>query len=126
SAASADWGRGSVRHVRREECASMRGEVTTKSSLPKAGAGSSGSPPVHQADRAWSMATARASCHTRAMVQTDMTDVLKEEIKEEYKKRIPLGRFGTPQEVARVVLFLASPLADYITGEVIHVNGGMY
>lgn len=53
----------------------MRGEVTTKSSLPKAGAGSSGSPPVHQADRAWSMATARASCHTRAMVQTDMTDV---------------------------------------------------
>ena len=59
-------------------------------------------------------------------IETDMTDVLKEEIKEEYKKRIPLGRFGTPQEVARVVLFLASPLADYITGEVIHVNGGMY
>ncbi|RTZ67620.1 MAG: 3-oxoacyl-ACP reductase [Aquificaceae bacterium] len=59
-------------------------------------------------------------------IETDMTDVLKEEIKEEYKKRIPLGRFGTPQEVARVVLFLASPMADYITGEVIHVNGGMY
>jgi 3-oxoacyl-[acyl-carrier protein] reductase len=59
-------------------------------------------------------------------IETDMTETLKEEIKEEYKKRIPLGRFGTPQEVARVVLFLASPMADYVTGEVIHVNGGMY
>ena len=59
-------------------------------------------------------------------IETDMTETLKEEIKEEYKKRIPLGRFGKPQEVARVVLFLASPMADYVTGEVIHVNGGMY
>ena len=59
-------------------------------------------------------------------IETDMTDALKEEIKEQYKKQIPLGRFGKPEEVARVVLFLASPMADYITGEVIHVNGGMY
>ena len=59
-------------------------------------------------------------------IETDMTETLKEEIKEEYKRRIPLGRFGKPQEVARVVLFLASPMADYVTGEVIHVNGGMY
>ncbi len=59
-------------------------------------------------------------------IETDMTAQLKEEIKEEYKKQIPLGRFGKPEEVARVVLFLASPMADYITGEVIHVNGGMY
>jgi len=59
-------------------------------------------------------------------IETDMTEVLKEEIKEQYKKQIPLGRFGKPEEVARVVLFLASPMADYITGEVIHVNGGMY
>jgi len=59
-------------------------------------------------------------------IETDMTAQLKDEIKEEYKKRIPLGRFGKPEEVARVVLFLASPMADYITGEVIHVNGGMY
>ncbi len=59
-------------------------------------------------------------------IETDMTEVLKEEIKEHYKKQIPLGRFGKPEEVARVVLFLASPMADYITGEVIHVNGGMY
>jgi len=59
-------------------------------------------------------------------IETDMTDSLKEEIKEQYKKQIPLGRFGKPEEVAKVVLFLASPMADYITGEVIHVNGGMY
>ncbi|MEO2153897.1 MAG: 3-oxoacyl-[acyl-carrier-protein] reductase [Aquificota bacterium] len=59
-------------------------------------------------------------------IETDMTATLKEEIKEEYKKQIPLGRFGKPEEVARVVLFLASPMADYITGETIHVNGGMY
>ena len=59
-------------------------------------------------------------------IETDMTEALKEEIKETYKKQIPLGRFGKPQEVARVVLFLASPMADYITGETIHVNGGMY
>ena len=59
-------------------------------------------------------------------IETDMTETLKEEIKETYKKQIPLGRFGKPQEVARVVLFLASPMADYITGETIHVNGGMF
>ena len=59
-------------------------------------------------------------------IETDMTETLKEEIKENYKKQIPLGRFGKPQEVAKVVLFLASPMADYITGETIHVNGGMF
>ena len=59
-------------------------------------------------------------------IETDMTETLKEKIKEEYRKQIPLGRFGKPEEVARVVLFLASPMADYITGETIHVNGGMY
>ncbi|HIO42357.1 MAG TPA: 3-oxoacyl-[acyl-carrier-protein] reductase [Aquifex sp.] len=59
-------------------------------------------------------------------IETDMTENLKEEIKEEYKKQIPLGRFGKPEEVAKVVLFLASPMADYITGETVHVNGGMY
>ncbi len=59
-------------------------------------------------------------------IETDMTETLKDEIKESYKKQIPLGRFGKPKEVARVVLFLASPMADYITGETIHVNGGIY
>ncbi len=59
-------------------------------------------------------------------IQTDMTEVLPEDIKESYLKQIPMGRFGTPEDVANVVLFLASDLSSYITGEVIHVNGGMY
>lgn len=59
-------------------------------------------------------------------IETDMTAVLSEEIKEQYKKQIPMNRFGSPEEVANVVLFLVSDLASYITGEVIHVNGGMY
>ena len=59
-------------------------------------------------------------------IETDMTAVLPEDIKEQYRKQIPTGRFGSPEEVANVVLFLVSDLASYITGEVIHVNGGMY
>ena len=59
-------------------------------------------------------------------IETEMTASLSDDIKENYKRQIPLGRFGKPEEVANVVLFLASPMADYITGEVIHVNGGMY
>lgn len=59
-------------------------------------------------------------------IETDMTEVLTADIKEGYLKQIPLGRFGKPEDVANVVLFLASDMASYITGEVIHVNGGMY
>ncbi|MEZ0324160.1 MAG: 3-oxoacyl-[acyl-carrier-protein] reductase [Hydrogenothermaceae bacterium] len=59
-------------------------------------------------------------------IETDMTEVLPADIKENYLKQIPVGRFGKPEDVANVVLFLASDLASYITGEVIHVNGGMY
>ncbi|MFN3814342.1 MAG: 3-oxoacyl-[acyl-carrier-protein] reductase [Aquificaceae bacterium] len=59
-------------------------------------------------------------------VETDMTSTLSEDIKREYLKSIPLGRFGQPEDVAGVVLFLCSGFADYITGEIIHVNGGMY
>lgn len=54
-----------------------------------------------------------------------MTDVLKEEIKEEISKTIPLKRIGTPKDVANVVKFLASEESSYITGQVIHVDGGM-
>lgn len=56
-------------------------------------------------------------------IQTDMTGDLDES---ELKKLIPAGRFGTPGEVAGVVGFLVSPQAAYITGEVIHINGGLY
>ena len=59
-------------------------------------------------------------------IETDMTNVLPADIKENYLKQIPLGRFGKPEDVANVVLFLASEKASYITGETIHVNGGMY
>lgn len=45
---------------------------------------------------------------------------------DQYRKSIPLGRLGRPEDVARVVLFLASPLSDYVTGIVVDVNGGMY
>ncbi len=58
-------------------------------------------------------------------IETAMTDVLKEEIKEEIAKTIPLKRMGQAQDVANVVKFLASEESSYITGQVIHVDGGM-
>ena len=58
-------------------------------------------------------------------IQTKMTNTLPEEVKEEMLKRIPLNRFGTPDDVAMAVLFLASDKADYITGQVLIVDGGM-
>lgn len=59
-------------------------------------------------------------------ITTAMTEALPENVKDEMKRAIPLGRFGTPEDVANAVVFLASPEAGYITGQVIHVNGGMY
>jgi 3-oxoacyl-[acyl-carrier protein] reductase len=59
-------------------------------------------------------------------IETAMTDVLKENIKDEMKRLIPMGKFGSVEDIARAVVFLASPESEYITGQVIHVNGGMY
>ena len=58
-------------------------------------------------------------------IQTEMTEALPEATKELMLSQIPLGRFGTTTEVAQAVAFLASEAAAYITGQVIHVNGGM-
>ncbi|MBO6232900.1 MAG: 3-oxoacyl-[acyl-carrier-protein] reductase [Clostridia bacterium] len=58
-------------------------------------------------------------------IETQMTDVLKDEVKEEIAKQIPLKRMGTTQDVANVVKFLASEESSYITGQVIQVDGGM-
>lgn len=59
-------------------------------------------------------------------IDTDMTKVLPEEQKQQLLSRIPLGRLGAPEEIASVVVFLASDAGAYISGETIHVNGGMY
>jgi len=58
-------------------------------------------------------------------IQTQMTNKLPENIKEQMLKNIPLKRFGLPQEVANLVLFLSSDMADYITGQTITIDGGM-
>jgi 3-oxoacyl-[acyl-carrier protein] reductase len=58
-------------------------------------------------------------------IETEMTDRLPEKVKEEYLRSVPLGRFGTSEEVAAAVCFLASDEAGYITGQVISVNGGL-
>ena len=55
-----------------------------------------------------------------------MTDKINESFKKSLEEKISLERFGSPEDVANVVLFLSSKLSDYITGETIHVNGGMY
>jgi 3-oxoacyl-[acyl-carrier protein] reductase len=59
-------------------------------------------------------------------IDTDMTRALSEEQRAALLRQIPAGRLGTPAEVAAAVLFLVSPQAAYITGETLHVNGGMY
>lgn len=58
-------------------------------------------------------------------IETDMTEILSEKVKEEMKKQIPLGTFGKAEDVAETIAFLASEEARYITGQVIHVDGGM-
>ena len=63
---------------------------------------------------------------TPGFIATEMTDVLKDEIKEGFIAKIPLARFGEPKEVADAVAFLLSDHSSYITGETLKVNGGMH
>lgn len=66
------------------------------------------------------------NCVAPGFIQTDMTAELPEEIKAKMLERVAVGRLGQVDEIAATVAFLASPAAAYITGETIHVNGGMY
>jgi 3-oxoacyl-[acyl-carrier protein] reductase len=66
------------------------------------------------------------NCVAPGFIATDMTDALPEAQKTALQQQIPLGRLGTPEEIAHAVAFLASPLAGYITGSELHVNGGMF
>jgi 3-oxoacyl-[acyl-carrier protein] reductase len=59
-------------------------------------------------------------------IETDMATQWSAEYRQQVLARIPLGRLGTPENVADVVLFLASKMADFMTGETINVNGGTY
>jgi len=68
----------------------------------------------------------RFNCITPGFIETDMTNKLKEEVKNEYINQIPLKRFAKPSEVAKAVAFLLSDESSYITGEVLKVNGGLY
>ena len=65
------------------------------------------------------------NCVAPGFIDTDMTKALSEEQRQQLLKHIPLGRLGIPADIAHAVCYLASDIAGYITGETIHVNGGM-
>ena len=67
----------------------------------------------------------RANCIAPGFIITEMTQQLSEEVRKEWAAQIPLKRGGTPEDVANVCTFLASDLSSYVTGQVIHVCGGM-
>ena len=66
------------------------------------------------------------NCVAPGYIVTDMTSSLTEDIREAIRAQIPLGTLGQPEDVAAAVAFLASPDSGYITGQTLHVNGGMY
>jgi 3-oxoacyl-[acyl-carrier protein] reductase len=66
------------------------------------------------------------NCVAPGFIDTDMTRALSDTQRQALLERIPLGRLGTPDDIAAAVAFLASPAAGYITGATLHVNGGMY
>ena len=68
----------------------------------------------------------KVNCISPGFIKSEMTENINESYKKILEEKISLERFGTPDDVANVVLFLSSGLSDYITGETIHVNGGMY
>jgi len=73
------------------------------------------------------LATRGINCNAVApgLISTEMTDILPDSIKENYLNSIPQKRYGTPEDVANVVGFLVSEESNYITGQVIHIDGGL-
>lgn len=67
----------------------------------------------------------RANCIAPGFIETDMTAALPQELRDQYAKTIPMRRAGTPEDVAKVALFLASDLSSYVSGQVINVCGAM-
>jgi 3-oxoacyl-[acyl-carrier protein] reductase len=76
--------------------------------------------------REYSNRNVTANAVAPGFIDTAMTKALSEQVRTDLAKQIPLGRLGSSEDVANAVRFLASPAAAYITGQVIHVNGGMY
>ena len=68
----------------------------------------------------------KINCISPGFIKSEMTDRISDDFKQKLEEKISLSRFGLPDDVANAVLFLSSDLSDYITGETIHVNGGMY
>ena len=68
----------------------------------------------------------RANCVAPGYIKSDMTDALTEDQLKNFNEKIPLQRAGEAQEIASAVAFLLSDAASYITGQTLHVNGGMY
>ena len=66
------------------------------------------------------------NCISPGFIKTAMTDKIEDKFKELILSKIPSGRLGEPQDVANAVIFLASNQSNYINGETLHINGGMY
>ena len=66
------------------------------------------------------------NCIAPGFIDTAMTEKINDEYKNQLKSKIPLDRFGKPEDIANCAAFLCSDLSNYITGETIHVNGGMH
>ena len=66
------------------------------------------------------------NCISPGFIKTAMTDQIDAKFKESIISKIPSSRLGEPKDIANAVIFLASNLSDYVNGETLHVNGGMY